>query len=751
MVLTAGVKSQKFIERMDGLIKLLSAKDIRVVPGNRACTNGIDTIYLPWLREDASEEEATKFMMYAMHEQAHFYGQSDTTAMSRDKFLHYLQNSLDDIRCEMLQEEEYPGMKEHRREGRRLLFKEFDAPGYRMVSRRNIKMFAKTLAVFMIEKIRFKDLDIDEPLDVFSEYEAAYNRYIADLEPRIRGQRTFKDTLDLAQELHERMKQLIKDEIASRIPEPPKPEPPKPEPPEQPPQEDEPEPDQDGETESGQDGEPESDQGDEPEPDQEDEPEPGQEDEPEPDQDTDSEDPGNNEQEPGDLEEGNESEPESEEPDSDGDGESEQEDGSDGSSDESGDSDSSESGDSDNESGEGDSDDSGSSEGDTDSSEDDGDGQPGQPSGEDPEDGDEPVEPEEPGDEGEDPDYRRAQREREQEIEKRVEEAMDEMSGEDVKDGIEKLAEDINRNASSYDAPYMTDPGVRDILEDFPSGNLSEAERIREAGRKILGSEGSRLTAVFVDQSRPKHIHHQHSGRFDMRSFVSDPMDTRTNIYADKVGAKLDKAAVSILLDCSGSMGNSVFVRALGRDISRMEMSMMVLSALLFYLSRANIPVEATGFTTKKHSYHPELRNDPVVHWRIKTFEEVYGPQILRRCCVSTVGGRMKNNCEIEAVRYAAPRLYARSERKKILLVLGDGKVAFSTVERVNKKGERAYKQYLDLCRKAGIYVFGFGIGCSLGKYFGRDCLTDGGANIGKLMASKLKELLNSPKPRPVP
>jgi hypothetical protein len=59
-------------------------------------------------------------------------------------------------------------------------------------------------------------------------------------------------------------------------------------------------------------------------------------------------------------------------------------------------------------------------------------------------------------------------------------------------------------------------------------------------------------------------------------------------------------------------------------------------------------------------------------------------------------------------------------------------------------KLQRAYKEYIDICRKAGIKIFGIGIGdINLEEYFGTDWVAVGAQNVGETLLKKLTEILN--------
>lgn len=295
---------------------------------------------------------------------------------------------------------------------------------------------------------------------------------------------------------------------------------------------------------------------------------------------------------------------------------------------------------------------------------------------------------------------------------------------------MDKIRAKINEEATGPDGPYMVDPHVQDRIIYNEKGDVSVAEEYRSQGLKILGARGSRMTKLFVSQSLPRYLTHQKSGRFDMRSFASDPLDRRNDLFKDKIGAKIDKAAVSLIIDNSGSMKGTKIVLAY-----------QVLSALLKILSKANVPTEAIGFTGKAAS-NPDYRDSPVTLTIVKKFEESYGREVLRRCVPPS---SMMWTPDLDALRWEVPRLWARPEKKKILLLIGDGcsEIGNTTLE---YKLRRSYRKFIERCKEAGIYVFGFGIGTDLSPVLGNDCINVVTTDMGDRIVRKLTELLNRPK-----
>lgn len=671
-------KRRDFIEQMDHLLKLLSAKNVNIVPGNKACTDGKDTVYLPWLPEDASEEDFLKFFNMAIHEQAHFYGKTDVRSMSRNKTRHFFQNAVDDIRCERLQEQEYPGLVEYRRLFYKLLSDTGISKEFQEAKREDLMSFLLAINKLMIFRVRDAEIDIPgTELKVSPELQEAYDKYFLDLEPKLHKIKSFQKALEYGDLLYERMKELIREEKEKEIPEPPKPEP-----------KDEEEKEDSDESSEGDDDEDFEDT------DTEERSSDGTSGE-DADERTDEDDTGDSDEEGSSEDTGSSSEGEEDESSL---GEEGSEEDSSGRSDDV-DEGSPERSDTpeDHSELESDSDDDGTE----DSGEDDPD-----PLGE----------------------YEEKCRERQEEIERAVQKALEKLNVSNFEDIYEKIKTDINELVSGSDGPYMVDPKVKDYIGYKEETDYDTALKIRDKGLKMLGTAGSRMTRLFISQSRPRHLRNQLHGRFDMRSFLADPIDKRLDFYNQKIPGAIDKAAVSIMVDNSSSM----------KDI--IHNTYAILSGMLHHLNKACVPTEVVGFTADV-CINPYYRDAPVYLQVVKLFEDAWDSKALRRCSPPS---NMKQNAELDCCRWMVPRLWNRPEKKKIFIVLGDGKPFIGSFL-INSKLAQGYKRYLELCKEMGIIVFGLCIGCDLSSIFGEDCLSVEPDNVGDALLKKLTELLERP------
>ena len=313
---------------------------------------------------------------------------------------------------------------------------------------------------------------------------------------------------------------------------------------------------------------------------------------------------------------------------------------------------------------------------------------------------------------------------KEEELKRLIDKINEEVDDSDLMDEVRK---EIKQSAVDANL-YYAGPGVRDIIKDNRSGTIEEARYLQQAGIKLLGPAGSRMTRYMITHTKPRTRSGLRSGRLSMNRVAADVHDQSVCLYNKTFKGSLDKAAVEILVDNSGSM----------RGVK--ELAYAILSGILYHLDKSRIPSEAIGYTALGTS-SSEYRDLPVILSFIKKFDEAFKGKALLRC-VPPSAYEMKYTSEIDCMRFAVPRLLQRKEAKKILFVIGDGQPELNNAT-LTGRNRIAYKTYIEQCKAMGITVFGFGIGCDLSHFFGKDFVSITSENMGTVIANKLTEVLN--------
>lgn len=143
-------------------------------------------------------------------------------------------------------------------------------------------------------------------------------------------------------------------------------------------------------------------------------------------------------------------------------------------------------------------------------------------------------------------------------------------------------------------------------------------------------------------------------------------------VFEKRESALVTHAAVSLLIDCSGSMAGAP-----------MRLAAVSAYALSTVLARLGVPFEVAGFTTLKIASAPLdwerwSRFEPLYMPLFKRFEDRWDAPARERLAslLTFPVSRMRNNVDGECVERAAARLALRPEGRRILIVLSDGEPA---------------------------------------------------------------------------
>ena len=134
-------------------------------------------------------------------------------------------------------------------------------------------------------------------------------------------------------------------------------------------------------------------------------------------------------------------------------------------------------------------------------------------------------------------------------------------------------------------------------------------------------------------------------------------------VFKNKIENKVLDAAVTVLVDMSGSMGGSKVQYALASTLLVNEVC-----------STLNIPVEILGFTD---GYNPSTEISPVM-FVYKNFSDLKIDNERIKGCFAMSSLFMFGNPDGENILWAHDRLIKRKEKKKLMIVMSDGSPAAS-------------------------------------------------------------------------
>lgn len=186
--------------------------------------------------------------------------------------------------------------------------------------------------------------------------------------------------------------------------------------------------------------------------------------------------------------------------------------------------------------------------------------------------------------------------------------------------------------------------------------------------------------------------------------------------------------AVTLLLDCSGSMGGP-----------RLKLAVETAYALAAVFNRLGIAFECLGFTTA-NSTHPDYaewnsktyraeldeaaqtatihRHQPIAIPGFKTFDERWSPEVQRRFAYSfnsggcyIAGVDMQGTPESCSNEFAARRLLQRKEQRKIMITMTDGEPTANPYNSYDPTlARRRSAQVTRMIESSGIDLIGIGI-----------------------------------------
>jgi cobaltochelatase CobT len=212
---------------------------------------------------------------------------------------------------------------------------------------------------------------------------------------------------------------------------------------------------------------------------------------------------------------------------------------------------------------------------------------------------------------------------------------------------------------------------------------------------------------------------------------------------------------VSLLIDNSGSMrGRPITVAAMSADI------------LARTLERCGVKVEILGFTTRawKGGQSRErwiAAGKPGNPGRLNDLRHiVYKPadapwrRARRSLGLMLREGILKENIDGEALLWAHNRLLARTEQRRILMVISDGAPVDDSTLSVNPGNylERHLREVIgEIERNSPVQLVAIGIGHDVTRYYRRAVTIVDAEQLGGTMLEKLAELFDEAAPAPVP
>lgn len=254
------------------------------------------------------------------------------------------------------------------------------------------------------------------------------------------------------------------------------------------------------------------------------------------------------------------------------------------------------------------------------------------------------------------------------------------------------------------------------ILE-VPDGVMKDewVPLLDDAVSAMIGPMQKDIERLMAAQSLSVRTSGHRSGRLHSASLYR-VMQGDPRVFQRKEEHNSKDTAVMLLVDNSGSMSGD-----------RCVVAMKSAYALAQTLERVGIPSEIIGFTTgnmsraaqqqasdeyTKHGVHFSRSHHTIVMPIYKTFNERLNATVKKRIAFQlNVQAGMNTNTDGESLEYAAMRLIPRREKRKVMLVLSDG-------QPVGTGSGQHLKATVQNLTRIGIETVGIGIQSDAVKHF---------------------------------
>lgn len=212
---------------------------------------------------------------------------------------------------------------------------------------------------------------------------------------------------------------------------------------------------------------------------------------------------------------------------------------------------------------------------------------------------------------------------------------------------------------------YLIDTTENDLVEHIVEA-VSDfgVEQMKENTQSMAGTIQKQLERAMSARSISQYTTGYRRGKLHNATLAKLVLGDDRVFRRKEVQINKD-VAVSLLIDCSGSMTSE----------RKAQLAATAAYALAEVLQRMQIACELIGFTTQgSYGRATDLARQAGIYMPIfKSFNDPWDIKAKRRLAKLWNEGWLANNVDGECVQIAANRLMARTETKKILIVLSDG------------------------------------------------------------------------------
>lgn len=345
----------------------------------------------------------------------------------------------------------------------------------------------------------------------------------------------------------------------------------------------------------------------------------------------------------------------------------------------------------------------------------------------------------------------------EQETDFEQSEEDDDLVSEEAEDAPQDLRNDPNNARFGDYRVYTT--AFDEVIDAKDLADADELDRLRKTLDKQLSQMQSVVSRLANRLQRQLMAQQTRSWHFDLEEGILDAARLSRIVtnpyhsvaYKQESETRFRDTVVTLLIDNSGSMrGRPIGIAAMSTDI------------LARTLERCGVKTEILGFTTRAWKggasreqwlaegkpAHPGRLND-LRHIIYKSAESPW------RHARNNLGlmlreGILKENIDGEALLWAHARLMARSEQRRIMMVISDGAPVDDSTLSANQGSyledhlRRAIRYIED---HSPVQLLAIGIGHDVTRYYQRAVTISDASELGHVMTDKLAELFDDTAP----
>lgn len=319
-----------------------------------------------------------------------------------------------------------------------------------------------------------------------------------------------------------------------------------------------------------------------------------------------------------------------------------------------------------------------------------------------------------------------------------------------MKDFDELMSELITRQSIEVaeNSEYLIFTRDFDVIEKFDVSKFGGARtddvtNMQDKVDHMVGKMQRDLERAIASQNKTFWTGGNRSGRLDTSALNRMIKFGDEKIFKRKTETRSTNTAISLLIDCSGSM----------QDYNKITTAAYTAYALSSTLERLGVNHEVIGFTTV-NSYPDEAiaehrktgieysRYDSIFMPIFKSFGERMNAKIKEGIASLSHADWLCNNVDGECLAIAAQRLAQQKEARKILIVLSDG----NPVANGDKSALRSHlKKVVDDISKSSIEVLGIGIMDDAVKtYYPKHLVIEKLEDLPTIVMGQLKKFLAS-------